>query len=496
MDSSSVVTPPYVAGPLRLEPFPGLMLSPARIGDPASARAFARPYRDVAARLGRWERAGPHLARPGGRALPARVHGRWHHHPRPGRCAGRLAPSRQGGGPRDPAARGDLPGAGRRSRRPDGGDAAQPGTDPAGAPGLRHAPRAARRDARRSAPDHEFTDRAEQRHRIWAIRRRATLDAIAAELAPSRALIADGHHRYAAYLRLQQREPGGLTDLGLAMLVDQDDTPLFLGRHPSTAARDRHGRPPRRGRDRGHGLRGAARGERGRRTRARSPGGHRLGAMGRHHPGSDTGPRRRGAAARLLDPGPATRPVPDRLPPLGRGHLGPGAGPTSAPRCCCRLPTSTWCSASPGTTGCCPRRRRRSSPSPAWACSSGRCATNEPTRRRPRPRPSTPLPPAVLKNRRRMAPVTSTRSPSPHPATERRTRPPHTAHSSASTPARTPARPAGGRGTTTRNVHRTSPLGSTRSSGPGRDPPGQPHLVDGLRGLGACVPVSFSDRLC
>ncbi|NGZ99863.1 DUF1015 domain-containing protein [Nocardioides sp. W3-2-3] len=83
-------------------------------------------------------------------------------------------------------------------------------------------------------PQHAFTDRSEQQHRIWAIRDTATLASIAEELAESRALIADGHHRYAAYLRLQRRQTEGTsgpapTDFGLAMLVDQGTTPLFLG---------------------------------------------------------------------------------------------------------------------------------------------------------------------------------------------------------------------------------------------------------------------------
>jgi len=80
-----------------------------------------------------------------------------------------------------------------------------------------------------TTPDHEFSDRGGQRHRVWAIREAEDLAAVDAALAGSRALIADGHHRYDAYLRLQQRNPGRPTDLGLAMLVDQDDTPLFLG---------------------------------------------------------------------------------------------------------------------------------------------------------------------------------------------------------------------------------------------------------------------------
>ena len=48
MDFATVV-PPYVAKPLELPPFRAVMLAPGRVGDPASARALARPYRDVAA---------------------------------------------------------------------------------------------------------------------------------------------------------------------------------------------------------------------------------------------------------------------------------------------------------------------------------------------------------------------------------------------------------------------------------------------------------------
>ena len=43
------------------------------------------------------------------------------------------------------------------------------------------------------------------RHRLWAITDPGELAAIAADLAPRTALIADGHHRYAAYLQLQDR---------------------------------------------------------------------------------------------------------------------------------------------------------------------------------------------------------------------------------------------------------------------------------------------------
>lgn len=62
-------------------------------------------------------------------------------------------------------------------------------------------------------------------HRMWAITDPAELAVVAADLAPRHALIADGHHRYAAYLELQARMRAdgagpGPWDQGLALLVD------------------------------------------------------------------------------------------------------------------------------------------------------------------------------------------------------------------------------------------------------------------------------------
>jgi uncharacterized protein (DUF1015 family) len=87
-------------------------------------------------------------------------------------------------------------------------------------------------------------------HRLWALTDPAELAAIAADLAARTALIADGHHRYAAYgeLRDQMRARGlgdGPWDFGLAFLVDSDAYPLSLGPihrviphlDPATAAR-------------------------------------------------------------------------------------------------------------------------------------------------------------------------------------------------------------------------------------------------------------------
>ncbi|HZC26154.1 MAG TPA: DUF1015 domain-containing protein [Actinopolymorphaceae bacterium] len=71
------------------------------------------------------------------------------------------------------------------------------------------------------------------RHRLWRITDRGRIAEIAADLAPRQALIADGHHRYATYLRLRDelRASGagdGPWDYGLALLVDQRVHPLEL----------------------------------------------------------------------------------------------------------------------------------------------------------------------------------------------------------------------------------------------------------------------------
>jgi uncharacterized protein (DUF1015 family) len=71
-------------------------------------------------------------------------------------------------------------------------------------------------------------------HRLWRLGDPGEQAAIAADLARRRALIADGHHRYAAYLDLQaeMRASGrgaGPWDYGLAFLVDSDTYPPRLG---------------------------------------------------------------------------------------------------------------------------------------------------------------------------------------------------------------------------------------------------------------------------
>lgn len=228
MDSGSVRPPLAVAGPFRLEPFHGLVLSPHRVGDPASARAFARPYKDVANRLRRWERQG-HVSRDEEPAIYL------HEYTAGGLTVrglvGALDVSRRASHPADRVV---LPHEGVLDSQAEelAARMAEMEMNPAPILLVHRGPSEVRAVVRRvieTEPDREFVDRAERHNRIWAIRHPAVLNELQEHLAGSRPLIADGHHRYAAYLRLQEARPGTSADRGLAMLVDQDDTPLFLG---------------------------------------------------------------------------------------------------------------------------------------------------------------------------------------------------------------------------------------------------------------------------
>ncbi|WP_180933389.1 DUF1015 family protein [Nocardioides ungokensis] len=228
MDDSRVVTPPYLAGPLRLLPFRGLMLAPGRIGDPASARAFARPYRDVARRLHTWEEQGQvrhdtepavylHEYTSGGITVRGLV-GALDISRRADSRADRVVYPHEGIHPLQVAELADR--------------MLEMQMNPAPILLVHRGHSEVRRivqDVLTLPPDEHFTDRGAQTHRIWAIRDPERIAALDRALATSRAMIADGHHRYAAYVRLQQQDTSGAHDLGLAMLVDQDDSPLFLG---------------------------------------------------------------------------------------------------------------------------------------------------------------------------------------------------------------------------------------------------------------------------
>lgn len=65
------------------------------------------------------------------------------------------------------------------------------------------------------------------RHRLWAVTDAADVARVQDDLSRHQALIADGHHRWATYLRLRAEQPApGPWDYGLVLLVDTARYPL------------------------------------------------------------------------------------------------------------------------------------------------------------------------------------------------------------------------------------------------------------------------------
>ena len=226
MDSGAVGSPTAASGPFRLHPFHALTLTPTRVGDPASARAFARPYRDVTQRLRRWERQG-HVTRDREPAVYL------HEYTSGGLTVRGLVGGLDvtGRATDDPVV---LPheGVHDAQARELASRMAEMELNPAPILLVHRGPAGVRslvEQVLAGPPDREFHDRGERHNRVWAIREPDQLADLTEQLSESQPLIADGHHRFAAYLRLQERRPGTAADRGLAMIVDQDDTPLFLG---------------------------------------------------------------------------------------------------------------------------------------------------------------------------------------------------------------------------------------------------------------------------
>ena len=242
MDFATVV-PPYVAKPLELLPFRAVMLAPARVGDPASARALARPYREVAARLTQWIERGLATAD----TAPALY---LHEYTSGGLTVrGLVGALRVSDRAHTLADRAVWP---HEAIHPEqAGDLAdrmlQMELNPAPILLVHHGRQSLRdllAEVARTEPEWRYLDRTGQRQRIWAIRDEDVLTTITGLLADTGCLLADGHHRYAAYLRLQEEmrdpdAPPGTSpwDHGLAMLVDEEDAPLRVGPiHRSIAA--------------------------------------------------------------------------------------------------------------------------------------------------------------------------------------------------------------------------------------------------------------------
>ncbi|HEX4471093.1 MAG TPA: DUF1015 family protein [Nocardioides sp.] len=228
MESGPPTVPPYVAGPLRLAPFRALWLAPRGVGDPASARVFARPYRGVQQRLEAWQRRGL-ATRDDEPALYL------HEYTDSGLTVRGLVGCLDISQPADAAhERQVFPHEG--VHPPQVTELAnRMGTmriNPAPILLVHRGPASVRevsRAVRRRPPHREYLDHAGQKHRVWVIDDPSHVDAIASGLAEARLLVADGHHRYAAYVALHGREPDDSLRSGLAMVIDQEETPLFLG---------------------------------------------------------------------------------------------------------------------------------------------------------------------------------------------------------------------------------------------------------------------------
>ncbi len=198
MDTTGPVAPPYVVKPFRLLPFHGLMLAASGVGDPASARAFARPYRDVAQRLNDWQASG-RIRRDAASAIYL------HEYTAAGVTIRGLV--------------GALDLARTSANSPGGQQAVFPHEgvhleqvlelanrmdemeiNPAPILLVHRGPAAVRkliRDVLDTPATTSFSDRADQVHRIWALRDPELLGTLQTGLADTHALIADGHHRYA-----------------------------------------------------------------------------------------------------------------------------------------------------------------------------------------------------------------------------------------------------------------------------------------------------------
>lgn len=217
-----------VAGPVRIWPFPAVRLSPARVGDPASARLLARPYRSVPERIQRWRRLG-NLVQDDEPALYV------HEYTSQGltvrAVVGLLSISPYAAEPHEAAL---LPHEDVAPRRADDLAARLRTMRVNPAPlQLLHTGTPTTRDlvagVVKRPTEADYVDRAGQRHRLWRVDEQREADDLAGALATSRLVLADGHHRLAAYQRLHEQSPGEPWDRALAMVVDHADTPLFLG---------------------------------------------------------------------------------------------------------------------------------------------------------------------------------------------------------------------------------------------------------------------------
>ncbi|MGN0062841.1 MAG: DUF1015 family protein [Nocardioides sp.] len=227
MEFASVV-PAHLAKPLSFEPFDAVFLAESRVGDPRAVRAIARPYPDVTERLEAWE-AERLITRADRPALYV------HEYATGGLTVrGLVGALRLTHRATATAEQGLLPHERIHPEQAQDLAAKMFSIDVNPAPILlsMHGSTAYRdllSAVTTTPPLEAFTDRNGQQHRVWQVPAGSVEHELRAEVATTTCIVADGHHRYAAYLALQQAHPGTGWDLGLAMVVDQSDTPFFLG---------------------------------------------------------------------------------------------------------------------------------------------------------------------------------------------------------------------------------------------------------------------------
>jgi uncharacterized protein (DUF1015 family) len=223
-------TSPDGSSQLVLHPFRALRLSETLVGAPVANRVFARPYRSVPGRLRDWRRqrhlrvdleAGLYLHEYTSAGLSVRG------------LVGNLDLLRANNAvlPHEAVHTAQVTQLANRMR--------EMSINPApillmhrGSPELRRLVDT----VAEGEPQLVYTDRSDQLQRIWRVTDPGTQAELSAALTGTRAVIADGHHRYAAARQLRDEEPtSGWADT-LVMLIDQTDTPLQLGAIHRTVA--------------------------------------------------------------------------------------------------------------------------------------------------------------------------------------------------------------------------------------------------------------------
>ncbi|MDN5893078.1 MAG: DUF1015 domain-containing protein [Nocardioides sp.] len=205
-----------------LRPFRALRLAHSHVGDPMANRIFARPYRAVPARLLDW-RNKRHLK------LDSRPAIYVHEYTSAGVSIRGLVGTLDLAGTDESV----IPHEGVRDDqvRQLAERMEEMSLNPAPIMLLHKGPQAVRdllSETTAGEPQLVYTDRGDQLQRVWRITDPESIATLTSHFAATRALIADGHHRFAAARSLDAKHPDTGWSRTLVMLIDELDTPLQL----------------------------------------------------------------------------------------------------------------------------------------------------------------------------------------------------------------------------------------------------------------------------